>query len=173
MHAAPIYNMTSSDLEKHVVQSPVQPDPSGLDGISGATKHRDDNYELYKASRDLETDPAEVKRVLRKVDYRIVPILVITYMLQYLDKNSINFASVYGLKDGTHLKGQDYAWLGKFPLSSPHGALNLQNQRLNLLFRLPLLPIPLRLPPPTSSDREIPIHCYNMLGHNPHHHPGL
>ncbi|KFY21907.1 hypothetical protein V493_06998 [Pseudogymnoascus sp. VKM F-4281 (FW-2241)] len=104
--------MASLDLEKHVVQSPPQPDPNGIDEISTAIKHRDDNYELYKASRDLETDPAEVKRVLRKVDYRIVPILVITYMLQYLDKNSINFASVYGLKDGTNLKGQDYAWLG-------------------------------------------------------------
>lgn len=106
--------MTSSDLEKHVDQSPAQLHPNSLDEISKATKHRDDNYELYKASRDLQTDPAEIKRVLRKVDYRIVPILVITYMLQYLDKNSINFASVYGLKDGTHLEGQDYAWLGNF-----------------------------------------------------------
>ncbi|KAJ5814851.1 hypothetical protein N7474_006628 [Penicillium riverlandense] len=33
-------------------------------------------------------------------------------MLQYLDKNSINFASVYGLKEGTGLVGQDYSWLG-------------------------------------------------------------
>lgn len=111
--------MTSSDLEGHIVESPVKQDPNGLDEISAATKHRDDNYELYKASQNLETDPAEVKRVLRKVDYRIIPILVITYMLQYLDKNSINFASVYGLKDGTHLKGQDYAWLGNFLLSPP------------------------------------------------------
>ncbi|KFX85747.1 hypothetical protein V490_09440 [Pseudogymnoascus sp. VKM F-3557] len=102
----------ASDPEKQAIQSPVEPNPIGLDEISASTKHRDDNYELYKASRDLETDPSEVKRVLRKVDFRIVPILVITYMLQYLDKNSINFASVYGLKDGTHLEGQDYAWLG-------------------------------------------------------------
>jgi hypothetical protein len=28
-----------------------------------------------------------------------------------LDKNSINFASVYGLKQGTGLTGQDYSWL--------------------------------------------------------------
>lgn len=121
--------MASSDLEKHTVQSPVQPDSKGIDAISASTKHRDDNYELYKASRDIKTDPAEVKRVLRKVDFRIVPILVITYMLQYLDKNSINFASVYGLKDGTHLEGQDYAWLGKLLLSSPRVAPGLRNQK--------------------------------------------
>lgn len=36
--------------------------------------------------------------------------------MQYLDKNSINFASVYGLKQGTHLKGQDYSWLSMVPI---------------------------------------------------------
>jgi len=38
--------------------------------------------------------------------------------MQYLDKNSINFASVYGLKQGTGLEGQDYSWLSKttYPL---------------------------------------------------------
>lgn len=54
----------------------------------------------------------EVKRVLRKIDLHVVPILVVTYGLQYLDKNSLNFASVYGLQKGTHLHGQDYSWLG-------------------------------------------------------------
>jgi hypothetical protein len=141
--------MSSSDPEKHVVQSPVQLASNSVDEISAATKHRDDNYELYKASRDLETDPAEVKRVLRKVDYRIVPILVITYMLQYLDKNSINFASVYGLKDGTHLEGQDYAWLGNFPLSSPHQALNLKNQKAQYSTSVTSSP---NSPPATSSN---------------------
>jgi len=50
--------------------------------------------------------------MLRKIDLRIIPILFFTYMLQYQDKNSINFSSVYGLQKGTHLKGQDYSWLG-------------------------------------------------------------
>lgn len=86
--------------------------PQGVDHISAAAKHADDNYELYKNARDLEADPAEIKRVLRKIDLRIIPILFFTYMLQYLDKNSINFSSVYGLQKGTNLKGQDYSWLG-------------------------------------------------------------
>lgn len=105
--------MVSSDPEK-AASSPAT-DPHGLDQLSIsslAQNHRDDNYELYKTARDLEVDPVEIKRVLRKIDYRIIPILFVTYMLQYLDKNSINFASVYGLKQGTGLKGQDYSWLG-------------------------------------------------------------
>lgn len=84
------------------------------DDISPAhAGYQDENYELYKNGKEVDYDPAEVKRVLRKVDLRIIPILFVTYMLQYLDKNSLNFASVYGLQKGTHLHGQDYSWLGE------------------------------------------------------------
>ncbi|KAI9655613.1 MAG: hypothetical protein M1821_005407 [Bathelium mastoideum] len=71
----------------------------------------DDSYELYKRHADDEVDDAEAKRVLRKIDLRIVPILFVTYLLQYLDKNGINYAEVYGLNQGTRLHGQDYSWL--------------------------------------------------------------
>ena len=110
--------MSSSDPEKHA-SAPTF--PSSLDTISPAVSstHLDENYEVYKISKELQVDPAEVKRVLRKIDFRIIPILFVTYMLQYLDKNSINFASVYGLKAGTHLEGQDYSWLGTLPFSLP------------------------------------------------------
>lgn len=108
----------SSDPEKQTTQSPIQsPNHIYDDDISPAASiHRDDNYELYKDGKNIDADPAEIKRVLRKIDYRIMPILFVTYMLQYLDKNSINFASVYGLQKGTHLVGQDYSWLGMVSL---------------------------------------------------------
>lgn len=73
----------------------------------------DDNYELYKATKDTELDPLEAKKVLRKVDQRILSLLMVTYVLQYLDKNCVNLASVYGLKKDLHLKGQDYSWLSR------------------------------------------------------------
>ena len=105
------------DPEKDVIsQSPAQsPSFPAADDITpspASSTHLDDNYELYKNAKDVEADPAEVKRVLRKIDKRIIPVLFVTYMLQYLDKNSINFSSVYGLQKGTHLEGQDYSWLG-------------------------------------------------------------
>ena len=79
---------------------------------SNASAELDDNYELYKRNDDQEIDIVEAKRVLRKIDFRIVPILFLIYLLQYLDKNALNFASVYGLQAGTNLHGQDFAWLG-------------------------------------------------------------
>jgi len=79
---------------------------------SGADSDHDDSYAIYQTGRDFEANPAEAKRALRKIDYRIIPILFTAYML---DKNSLNLASVYGLQQGTHLVGQDYSWLGKTP----------------------------------------------------------
>jgi sugar phosphate permease len=106
--------MVSTDAEK---TASAQLATQSTDEISPVSStHVDDNYELYKSARDVEIDPAEAARVLRKVDLRIMPILFITYMLQYLDKNTINFASVYGLQAGTGLKGNDYSWLGKSTL---------------------------------------------------------
>ncbi|TVY34905.1 putative transporter [Lachnellula subtilissima] len=71
----------------------------------------DDNYGLYKSTRDVALDHTEARKVLKKIDLRVLSILMVTYVLQYLDKNCVNIASVYGLKKDTHLKGQDYSWL--------------------------------------------------------------
>ncbi|PGH23899.1 hypothetical protein AJ80_01961 [Polytolypa hystricis UAMH7299] len=79
---------------------------------SHPSEEKDDTYDVYKENRGIQYTPEEAKSVLRKIDIRLLPILVTLYMLQYLDKNSINFASVYGLQKGTNLEGQDYAWLG-------------------------------------------------------------
>lgn len=111
------------DSEKDIIshtpgQSPALPSPwDDITPSPASSTHLDDNYELYKHAKDIEADPEEVRRVLRKIDFRIIPILFVTYMLQYLDKNSINFSSVYGLQKGTQLKGQDYSWLGMLKFS--------------------------------------------------------
>jgi hypothetical protein len=42
----------------------------------------DDNYEVYQKNADHQLDPAEAKRVLRKIDFRLVPILIVIYFLQ-------------------------------------------------------------------------------------------
>jgi hypothetical protein len=102
----------SIDPEKHLASSPLQSASKNVDVSPTGSKQVDDNYELFQNARTIEVDPKEAKRVLRKIDIRLMPILFFTYMLQYLDKNSLNFSSVYGLQKGTHLEGQDYSWLG-------------------------------------------------------------
>lgn len=54
---------------------------------SSSEESLDDSYQVFKATEDLQVDPAEAKRVVRKIDWRVVPVLFVTYMLQYLDKS--------------------------------------------------------------------------------------
>lgn len=46
-------------------------------------------------------DPGMAKRVLRKIDRRIIPLLFVTYMLNFMDKTILSSASVFGLRDDT------------------------------------------------------------------------
>jgi hypothetical protein len=106
---------------------------------SSTSSDFDDNYDLYQkgvAQRDtIAVTALESKHVLRKIDNRLVPILIVIYLLQYLDKNGINYASVYGLQKGTHLQGQDYSWLGSifyfgYLLGQPPSGYLLQRLRV-------------------------------------------
>lgn len=86
-------------------------DARDSDQITTTSTDLDENYEFFKARDEVDATPAEIKKVVRKIDYHIVPILFVIYFLQYLDKNGINYASAYGLKEGTNLQGQDFSWL--------------------------------------------------------------
>jgi hypothetical protein len=97
--------LDAAETAKHV-------DYRSSDQITDASRDLDDNYEFFKAGNEVDATDAEVKKVVRKIDLHIVPILFVLYFLQYLDKNAINFANTYGLKQGTNLQGQDFSWLG-------------------------------------------------------------
>ncbi|KAF9873142.1 allantoate permease [Colletotrichum karsti] len=56
-------------------------------------------------------DAAMAKRILWKIDRTIIPLLFVTYMLNFMDKTILSSASVFGLRDDTNLKGQNYSWV--------------------------------------------------------------
>ncbi|KAJ1583522.1 hypothetical protein NDA11_004989 [Ustilago hordei] len=51
---------------------------------------------------------ADTTRVLRKIDLYLMPLMCLAVLLQFLDKTSLNYASLLGLKKDTHLHGQQY-----------------------------------------------------------------
>ncbi|OTA76648.1 hypothetical protein M434DRAFT_383362 [Hypoxylon sp. CO27-5] len=90
------------------VSSPLS---TRLEGRSSASsRDLDDAYELYRRQDATTLDPEEAHQVLRRIDSHILPLLMGTYLLQYLDKATVNFASVFGLREGANLHGQDYSW---------------------------------------------------------------
>lgn len=54
----------------------------------------------------------EEKQVLRRIDMRVLPLLLGAYFFQQLDKSSLSYVSIFGLVEDTHLVGQQYSWLG-------------------------------------------------------------
>ncbi|KAF6823705.1 major facilitator superfamily transporter [Colletotrichum plurivorum] len=48
------------------------------------------------------------KRAVRKVDFRLIPMLVLLYLMAYLDKTNIGNAKIEGLLDSLHMTGVDY-----------------------------------------------------------------
>ena len=98
------------------LKSPNEKDIDVIQPSSSETSSQlDDTYEAYKYNQGVELDPAEAKATLRKIDTRIVPILFFTYLLQYLDKNGINYASAFGFIEATNLGKNGYSWLGMSP----------------------------------------------------------
>ncbi|OJJ42166.1 hypothetical protein ASPZODRAFT_77557 [Penicilliopsis zonata CBS 506.65] len=61
-------------------------------------------------SCELYSDAATKKRVLRKIDLVILPLLCFVFFFQYLDKQSLAFAAVEGLETDLHLVGTEYSW---------------------------------------------------------------
>jgi MFS family permease len=56
-------------------------------------------------------DATAARRIIRKIDYTIMPILFMTYLFNFMDKTILSSASVFGLKTDTHLVGQNYSWV--------------------------------------------------------------
>ncbi|KAF7550317.1 hypothetical protein G7Z17_g5788 [Cylindrodendrum hubeiense] len=80
-------------------------------------------------------DRRKARRVVLKTDAVVLPLLTIAMTLGFLDKNALSFAAVWGLKDDTHLVGQEYSWLGSIFY---FGYLFAEFPNLWLMTRVPL-----------------------------------
>ncbi|KAK5133332.1 hypothetical protein LTR08_007857 [Meristemomyces frigidus] len=60
-----------------------------------------------------ETDysPEEYKKLLRKIDRYLLPLMWFCYGVQQTDKTSLGTQAIFGLRTDTHLHGQQYSWL--------------------------------------------------------------
>lgn len=76
-------------------------------------KHSHDVDEAMKAFENgevIEVDEATNKRLLRIIDWHMMPIMCVIYGINYLDKTTISYASIMGLKKDLKLVGDQYQW---------------------------------------------------------------
>jgi hypothetical protein len=53
-------------------------------------------------------DPKSTKRLLRKIDMRLIPFLALLYLLSFLDRTNIGNARLAGLEADLGMKGLQY-----------------------------------------------------------------
>lgn len=56
----------------------------------------------------LQYDPKETRRLLRKIDYRLLPPLTVLYILAFIDRSNIGNARVAGMNEDLGLTGPQY-----------------------------------------------------------------
>ncbi|CAJ2503306.1 Uu.00g107000.m01.CDS01 [Anthostomella pinea] len=102
-------------IEDKVMMHDVQPG-SPADSELGETKgvvvdeKADVGLKFLAQTGPVEYTNEEVKQVRWKIDLFFLPILCITFGLQYLDKVTVSYAAIWGLKTDLGLVGQEYSW---------------------------------------------------------------
>lgn len=83
----------------------------------GEIKHGDtrdfDPALQFLAAEEIEYTPEESRKVLSKIDRLLMPLLCWVYLIQFADKTSLNYASLMGIREDTHLdpESQQYSWV--------------------------------------------------------------
>jgi hypothetical protein len=109
------------DLEKEPTVSKAADDNVSISRVKSITQGeivsldasevflREHNYsEEYLA--ELLADADMNKRLVRKIDFIILPLLAGTYVLQYIDKQAMSYAAVFDLFSSTGINQDQYAW---------------------------------------------------------------
>lgn len=87
---------TSADVEKVIAHS----------------HDADEALKAFATGEIIEIDEATNKRLLRIIDWHLMPIMCVVYGINYLDKTTISYASIMGLRTDLHLVNDNYQWLG-------------------------------------------------------------
>jgi MFS family permease len=75
-----------------------------LEGVTAQPTADDPNYQTKISLAE--------KKLIRKIDLKILPYLCAVGFFQFLDKMTLSYASVLGIIEDTNLVGSDYGALG-------------------------------------------------------------
>lgn len=95
----------------------------------------DEAMKAFASGEIVEVDEATNKRLLRIIDWHLMPLMCVVYGLNYLDKTTLSYASIMGIQKDIHLVGDNYQWLSSMFY---FGYLAWEYPTNRLLQRLPL-----------------------------------
>lgn len=92
-------------------------DPENID-LKVATAQLDDaeiflqNHGIpHSQLQELLSDEDALKKLRRKVDFTLMPLLCGTYLLQYIDKQALGYSAVFDLLTDTNMSSEQYSWM--------------------------------------------------------------
>lgn len=131
-----IWNRKSATADPSITAAsptPSTPPKESLDpesAIHAETKpgHDTSSHSKWKVSRSGDGDvamslfnspdelhepisPEEDARVKRKIDFMILPYLAVCYAFFYIDKTTLSYAAIFGIREDLNLQGTQYSWL--------------------------------------------------------------
>lgn len=105
---APVLETTYSteDVKKEEIEATAV---SGSDAANVALA--EDNLNATE-----EYTEAQFKRLLRKQDLILLPIMWVCYGTQQADKTSVSTQATFGMRKDLHMVGQQYSWVSRLHL---------------------------------------------------------
>ncbi|KAL4916203.1 major facilitator superfamily domain-containing protein [Aspergillus aurantiobrunneus] len=97
---------------------------------SGDEKRRPSDLDMVETYTEEEE-----KALVRKIDLVILPFMCLVFLLQYLDKQSLSYAGVFGLIEDLQLSNSQYSWCSSIFYV---GQLVAEYPFIYLMSRLPL-----------------------------------
>lgn len=83
--------------------------------VQQSPKHAGEKAAQFLAQHgEVVFDYEEERRVLKRIDARILPLILGAYFFQQLDKSALSYSSIFGITTDAHLQGTEYSWLGTY-----------------------------------------------------------
>jgi len=80
-------------------------------GVAVTTKEVDSAAKVSLGLHGV-IDPKESERIMRKIDYHILPLMCVLYWIQFMDKTTLGSAAILGITESAHLSANQFNWLG-------------------------------------------------------------
>lgn len=93
----------------HHENVPASPSPTRKWRASPSTG--DTAMALFADSPPVAYTKQEEQRLVRKIDLMILPYLAVCYAFFYIDKTTLSYAAIFGIREDLHLVGDQYNWL--------------------------------------------------------------
>ncbi|CAH6723254.1 allantoate permease [[Candida] jaroonii] len=102
----------SSD-EKNNIEVDVERLGSAEDSVSlqQDAAHADDAFKYAKLTKGLELTPELDRKLRRKADIYVLPLICVAYAMQFLDRSTTSYGAIMGLREDLKMVGDQYNWL--------------------------------------------------------------